>query len=83
MAFGVPDVADGCVGPGVAARPDGSCDGRFIYRSLPAGSPGVTANLPSWPHDYSPGWKRLEADVAREGDEDEYEALSPRASSRA
>lgn len=42
---GVPDVADGCIGPGVAPRPDGSCDGDFIYRSLPNGSPGVTASL--------------------------------------
>lgn len=35
----------------------------------------LTANLPSWPHAFAPGWKRIEADVAREGDEDEYEAL--------
>src|SRR5690606_32902693 len=35
----------------------------------------LTANLPSWPQTFVPGWKRIEADVAREGDEDEYEAL--------
>jgi signal transduction histidine kinase len=35
----------------------------------------ITANLPSWPHAYAPGWKHIEADVAREGTEDEYEAI--------
>lgn len=35
----------------------------------------VTANLPSWPHGFAGGWVRIEADVARDGDEDDHEAL--------
>jgi signal transduction histidine kinase len=49
---------------------------RMAYHALldERGEP-LTANLPSWPRAYAPGWKRIEADIAREGDEDEYEAL--------
>ncbi|HEY6816070.1 MAG TPA: ATP-binding protein [Croceibacterium sp.] len=49
---------------------------RVAYHALlnSRGEP-LTANLPSWPGNFAPGWKRIEADVAREGDEDEYEAL--------
>jgi signal transduction histidine kinase len=49
---------------------------RVAYHALldARGEP-LTANLPSWPRAYTPGWKRIEADIAREGDEDEYEAL--------
>jgi len=49
---------------------------RAPYHALlDASGEAVTANLPSWPGTFVPGWKRIEADVAREGDEDEYEAL--------
>ena len=49
---------------------------RAAYHALidAEGKP-LTANLPSWPRAFAPGWKRIEADIAREGDEDEYEAL--------
>jgi signal transduction histidine kinase len=49
---------------------------RGAYHALldPSGD-AISANLPSWPRAFAPGWKRIEADVAREGDEDEYEAL--------
>lgn len=49
---------------------------RAAYHALldARGEP-LTANLPSWPRTFAPGWKRIEADIAREGDEDEYEAL--------
>jgi signal transduction histidine kinase len=49
---------------------------RVAYHALldARGEP-LTANLPSWPRAFRPGWKRIEADIAREGDEDEYEAL--------
>jgi len=49
---------------------------RGAYHALldARGEP-LTTNLPSWPQAFAPGWKRIEADIAREGDEDEYEAL--------
>jgi signal transduction histidine kinase len=49
---------------------------RMAYHALldARGEP-LTTNLPSWPRAFVPGWKRIEADVALEGDEDEYEAL--------
>ncbi|WP_129792070.1 HAMP domain-containing sensor histidine kinase [Sphingosinicella sp. CPCC 101087] len=50
---------------------------RLAYHALlrPDGSV-VTSNLPSWPRSFTTRWLRIEADVAREGDEDEYEALA-------
>jgi signal transduction histidine kinase len=36
----------------------------------------ITTNLPSWPQARQAGWLRIEADVAREGDEDDHEALA-------
>jgi signal transduction histidine kinase len=48
---------------------------RAYHALLDARGDALSANLPSWPRDFVPGWKRIEADVAREGDEDEYEAL--------
>jgi signal transduction histidine kinase len=49
---------------------------RLAYHALirPDGS-AVTANLPSWPTARQSRWLRIEADVSREGSEDEYEAL--------
>ena len=49
---------------------------RLAYHVLldPEGR-AVTANLPSWPRTRGEEWIRVEADVAREGDEDEHEAL--------
>lgn len=49
---------------------------RLAYHALldPSGR-AVTANLPSWPRRASDEWIRVEADIAREGDEDEHEAL--------
>lgn len=49
---------------------------RLAYHVLldPSGRP-VTANLPSWPQVAGEEWIHIEADVAREGDEDEHEAL--------
>ena len=49
---------------------------RLAYHVLldPAGR-AVSANLPSWPRARGAEWIRVEADVAREGDEDEHEAL--------
>ena len=35
----------------------------------------ITANLPSWPRGQGDAWIHVEADVAREGGEDESEAL--------
>ena len=35
----------------------------------------VAANLPSWPREAGEEWIRVEADLPREGDEDEHEAL--------
>lgn len=35
----------------------------------------VTANLPSWPPGRDGGWYRIEADIYRDGDEDDHEAL--------
>ena len=50
---------------------------RLAYHALlrPDGS-AVASNLPSWPHAHTARWIRIEADIAREGDEDEYEALA-------
>lgn len=36
----------------------------------------LTANLPSWPRASQDGWLRLDADVYRDGVEDDHEALS-------
>lgn len=36
----------------------------------------VTANLPSWPAAARRGWFRVEADIYRDGDEDDHEALT-------
>ncbi len=36
----------------------------------------VSANLPSWPAVRRDGWQRFEADLYRDGDEDDHEALS-------
>lgn len=49
---------------------------RIAYHALlrPDGS-AVTTNLPSWPRAFAAPWLLIEADVSREGDEDEYEAL--------
>lgn len=49
---------------------------RLGYHVLldPSGRP-VSANLPSWPKVPGAEWIHIEADVAREGDEDEHEAL--------
>lgn len=49
---------------------------RLAYHVLldPAGQ-ALTANLPSWPRVAGDEWIRVEADVAKEGDEDEHEAL--------
>ena len=57
-------------------RRAGDLSSRAAYHALldRAGNP-LTTNLPSWPHAFAGDWIRIEADVAREGDEDEYEAL--------
>lgn len=49
---------------------------RLAYHVLldPSGRP-ITANLPSWPRAAGEEWIHIEADVARDGDEDEHEAL--------
>lgn len=49
---------------------------RLAYHALlrPDGA-AAAANLPSWPREAGQGWLRIDADVSREGDEDEYEAL--------
>ncbi len=39
------------------------------------GSP-LTANLPSWPEVHRSNWVSIEADLYRDGDEDDHEALS-------
>ena len=44
----------------------------FIERD---GSP-LTANLPSWPEVHRGNWVSIEADLYRDGDEDDHEALS-------
>lgn len=36
----------------------------------------VAANLPSWPDGFFPGWRRIEADDYKGGDEIDHEALS-------
>ena len=36
----------------------------------------VTGNLPSWPNQRRGNWVRIEADLYRDGDEDDHEALS-------
>ena len=48
----------------------------LAYHALlrPDGS-AVATNLPSWPHTRSGDWLRIDADLSREGEEDEYEAL--------
>jgi signal transduction histidine kinase len=50
---------------------------RLAYHALlrPDGS-AVASNLPSWPHAFAGRWIRIEADIAREGDEEEYEAMA-------
>lgn len=57
-------------------RRAGEPSSRVAYHALldPRGRT-VTANLPSWPHGFTGDWLRIEADIAREGDEDEHEAL--------
>ena len=35
----------------------------------------VTSNLPSWPKTVAAGWRRFEADVYRDGEENDHEAL--------
>jgi signal transduction histidine kinase len=35
----------------------------------------ASANLPSWPRHSTPGWKMLEADIYRDGDENDYAPL--------
>ena len=44
----------------------------FVERD---GSP-LTANLPSWPEVHRGNWVNIEADLYRDGDEDDHEALS-------
>ncbi len=49
---------------------------RAAYHALLRPDGGVvTANLPSWPRTWSTDWLRVEADIAREGDEDEHEPI--------
>ena len=49
---------------------------RMAYHALLSGEgETVTANLPSWPASQGDSWIRIEADIARQGDEDEYEAM--------
>ncbi|TFI60087.1 HAMP domain-containing protein [Sphingomonas parva] len=49
---------------------------RLAYHALLApGGQTVVANLPSWPSVRTGKWLRIEADVSREGNEDEYEAM--------
>lgn len=54
-----------------AASPNKAFD-AFIERD---GSP-LTANLPSWPEVHRGNWVHIEADLYRDGDEDDHEALS-------
>ncbi len=57
-------------------RRAGDPSARAAYHALLRADGSVaTTNLPSWPNAFSTRWLRIEADVAREGDEDEYEAL--------
>jgi signal transduction histidine kinase len=58
-------------------RRAGDPSSRLAYHALlrPDGS-ALASNLPSWPHAFTTSWLRIEADIAREGDEDEYEALA-------
>lgn len=35
----------------------------------------ISTNLPTWPREPRPGWRRIEADVHRDGEEDDYMAL--------
>lgn len=49
---------------------------RSAYHTLIAADGRVvTSNLPSWPPASSSEWLRIEADVYRDGDEDDHEAL--------
>ncbi len=36
----------------------------------------ITGNFPSWPKRWSGDWQRIEADLYRDGDEDDHDALS-------
>lgn len=54
----------------------GAATPRLAYHALlRADGTVVAANLPSWPSSRQSRWLRIEADVSREGSEDEYEAL--------
>lgn len=57
-------------------RRAGAPSPRIAYHALlrPDGS-AIATNLPSWPHAFTASWLHIEADISREGDEDEYEAL--------
>jgi len=49
---------------------------RQAYHALVAADGGtVSANLPSWPPPGQARWLRIEADVYRDGEEDDHEAL--------
>jgi signal transduction histidine kinase len=54
-----------------ASSPNKAFD-AFVDRD---GSP-LTANLPSWPAVHRANWVNIEADLYRDGDEDDHEALS-------
>ena len=60
----------------ILERRAGAPSPRLAYHAL-LGRDGraLTSNLPSWPTRQSGRWLRIEADVSREGAEDEYEAL--------
>lgn len=50
---------------------------RAAYHALIGPDGGaITTNLPSWPRSRQTGWLRIEADIARDGDEDDHEALA-------
>lgn len=54
----------------------GSASASQPYHALlRADGSAVVTNLPSWPRTRSDDWLRIDADVSREGEEDDYEAL--------
>lgn len=52
-----------------------AADRQAYHALLPANGPALTGNLPSWPRAGAEEWLRIEADIYRDGDEEDHEAL--------
>jgi signal transduction histidine kinase len=49
---------------------------RAFHAFLDRDGQAISANLPSWPSRPASGWRRIEADLYVDGDEDDHEALT-------